>query len=134
MADASSARGPTSRSSDPRSGAVNEVVWRGRVSTAPELRQLPSGTSIVTLRISVARAETPMTKGSKQGADWVDCTAWGAQQRRRVSTWRAGDLVEVRGALRRRVTRGGSAPAMRLEVEVLTGRLVARADRASVPP
>jgi len=106
---------------------VNEVTLRGRVSTAPGVRELPSGTCIVALRISVARTPSPMTKGSKQGSDWVDCVAWGARQRRRVCTWRLGDVVEVRGALRRRFYRGGAGTAMRLEVEVLDGRMVRRA-------
>jgi single-strand DNA-binding protein len=109
--------------------AVNAVTLRGRVSTAPELRSLPSGTSIVTVRVSVARARTPMTKGSRQSSDWVDCIAWGARQRRRVSGWRMGDVVEVEGALRRRVYRHGAGTGMRLEVEVLDGRMVARAVR-----
>ncbi len=106
---------------------VNEVVLRGRVSSAPELRELPSGTCITTLRISVARSPSPMTKGSRQGTDWVDCVAWGARAQRRVSGWRVGDVVEVEGALRRRFYRGSAGTAMRLEVEVLTGRMVKRA-------
>ena len=115
-------------------GAVNEVTLRGRVSTAPAARELPSGTTIVTLRVTVARAETPMTKGSKQQSDWVDCVAWGAQPRRRVVGWRAGDLVEVKGALRRRVHRGGAGVTMHLEVEVLDGCMVSRAAREPAAP
>lgn len=105
---------------------ANCVVLRGRVSTAPEARELPSGTDIVTLRLSVPRAATPMTRGSRQTADWVDCSAWGGKVRRTVSGWRAGDVVEVEGALRRRFYRGGGGTATRLEVEVLGGRLIRR--------
>jgi single-strand DNA-binding protein len=108
---------------------ANEVTLRGRVSSAPEPRELPSGTCIVTLRVSVPRASSPMTKGSKQTSDWVDCVAWGSRQRRSVATWRVGDVVEVEGALRRRFYRAGGGTAMRLEVEVLAGRVVRRADR-----
>lgn len=109
--------------------AVNQVVLRGRVSAPPVLRELPSGTSIVTVRLSMARTPSPMTKGSRQTSDWVDCAAWGARQRGRVTSWRVGDLVEVQGALRRRFYRGGAGTAMRLEVEVLAGRMVKRGDR-----
>ena len=51
----------------------------------------------------------------------------------RVSGWRAGDVVEVEGALRRRFQRGGAGTSTRLEVEVLSGRLVSApsADRAA---
>src|SRR3954468_12743245 len=103
----------------------NVVRLRGRVSTAPSTRELPSGTSIVVLRLSVPRDATPMTKGSMQTSDWVDCAAWGSRARRAVSRGAEGDTVEVDGALRRRFFRG---PGMstRLEVEVLSGRLVER--------
>ena len=72
-----------------------------------------------------------MTQGSKQQSDWVDCSVWGARVRRTVGRWQAGDIVEVEGALRRRFYRGGDGTSTRLEVEVLSGRLVARAEAAS---
>ena len=112
---------------------ANEVRLRGRVSTAPEERVLPSGTLIVTFRVSVAREASPMTNGSKQSSDWVDCTAWGAKARRAALRWRAGDVVEVEGALRRRFQRGDAGTSTRLEVEVLSGRLVTRAEPRAEP-
>lgn len=102
--------------------ADNGVVLRGRVSTAPVQRTLPSGTVIATVRLSVSRARTPMTAGSAQTVDWVDCTAWTARTRRTVGAWAVGDRVEVEGALRRRFLRGGDAASTRLEVEVLKAR------------
>ena len=113
--------------SDPEDGSANRVRLRGRVSTAPEERLLPSGTAIVTLRVSVPREPTAMTVGSKQQTDWVDCSVWGARLRRTVGRWQAGDDVELEGALRRRFYRGGDGTATRLEVEVLSGRRVGRA-------
>ena len=117
------------KEADPeRDDSGNAVRLRGRVSTPPEQRELPSGTTIVTLRLSVPRQVTPMTEGSRQSVDWVDCAAWGAKVRRTVSGWRAGDVVELEGALRRRFYRGAAGTSTRLEVEVLSGRLVARAE------
>jgi single-strand DNA-binding protein len=110
--------------------ADNTVLLRGRVSSAPIERDLPSGTVISTFRISVARARTPMTGGSRQTTDWVDCTAWTARARRSVGTWAVGDLVEVTGALRRRFFRLGTGPSTRVEVEVLG----ARRSRSRPPP
>jgi single-strand DNA-binding protein len=109
-------------------GSANHVQLRGKVSTPPEERALPSGTSIVTWRLSVPREPSPMTEGSRQTADWVDCSAWGRKPRRTVSGWRAGDQVELEGALRRRFYRGASGTATRLEIEVLSGRVLRRAD------
>lgn len=119
--------GSASEAATTRPGS-NVVRLRGRVSTAPSTRELPSGTSIVVLRLSVPRDATPMTKGSKQTADWVDCAAWGSRARRAVSRWAEGDVVEVDGALRRRFFRGGPGMATRLEVEVLGARMVERAE------
>ena len=107
--------------------AHNHVLLRGRVSTPPEARELPSGSRVVGLRLSIARARTPMTKGSRQQVDWVDLSAWGAAQRRSVGSWREGDMVEVEGALRRRTSRGPEGLRTRLEVEVLRARMVSRA-------
>ena len=107
--------------------ALNQVLLRGRVSTAPQARELPSGSRVVGLRLSVARDRTPMTRGSRQQVDWVDLSAWGAAQRRSVGSWREGDLVEVEGALRRRTSRGPEGLRTRLEVEVLRARMVSRA-------
>jgi single-strand DNA-binding protein len=81
------------------------------------------------VRITVPRSATPMTRGSKQTVDWVDCVAWGAAARRSLGSWSVGDAVEVRGALRRRFYRGAQGTGTRLELEVLRGRRV-RARRA----
>ena len=104
----------------------NTVMLRGRVSSGPERRDLPSGAEIVTVRVSVPRSPTPMTRGSKQTVDWVDCVAWGGSARRSVASWAVGETVEVRGALRRRFYRGPQGTATRLELEVLRGRRVGR--------
>jgi single-strand DNA-binding protein len=100
----------------------NTVELRGRISSAPVERELPSGTVITTFRLSVPRAKTQMTSGSAQSVDWVDCSAWSARCRRTVGGWVSGDEVEVTGALRRRHFRAGDASTSRLEVEVLSAR------------
>jgi single-strand DNA-binding protein len=115
---------------DPSSIPANVVRLRGRISTPPDARELPSGDVILTLRVSVPRDRTPMTHGSKQQADWVDCSVWGARMKRTAARWLAGDVVEIEGALRRRFYRGADGTATRLEVEILSGRLVARAEKA----
>jgi single-strand DNA-binding protein len=104
--------------------AVNEVRLEGRVTTAPQERELPSGDVISTFRISVPRGRTPMNRPAAKGSDWVDCVAAGARCRRSVAGWAVGDEVEVTGVLRRRffrVAQTTGAPT-RLEVEVLKAR------------
>ena len=109
------------------SPVVNEVVLRGRVSGEPQLRELPSGTVLVSFRVVLARERTPMTASSKQSSDWIECTAWGARVRKQAQSWHDGDRVEVRGALRRRFFRTGAQTRSSVEVEMLGGRLVRRA-------
>ncbi|MEP7091028.1 MAG: single-stranded DNA-binding protein [Nocardioidaceae bacterium] len=106
----------------------NTVELRGRVSSEPVQRELPSGVSITTFRMSIPRARTAMTAGSSQSVDWVDCAAWTARSRRTVSSWAVGDPVEVTGALRRRYFRSGDGSSTRLEIEVLTARRGRAAD------
>jgi single-strand DNA-binding protein len=108
-------------------GTLNEVVLRGRVSGDPQVRELPSGTTLVSFRLVLARERTPMTASSKVVSDWVECSAWGARVRKQASGWHDGDQVEVRGALRRRYYRGGDQSRSSVEVEMLGGRLVRRA-------
>ena len=107
----------------------NAVELRGRVSSAPTERELPSGAVITTFRMSVPRARTPMTAGSTQSSDWVDCVAWSARCRRSVGAWTVGDEVEVTGALRRRFFKAGDGRSTRLEVEVTGARRARARDR-----
>jgi single-strand DNA-binding protein len=106
---------------------LNEVVLRGRVSGDPQVRDLPSGTALVSFRLVLARERTPMTASSKAVSDWVECTAWGARVRKQANGWHDGDHVEVRGSLRRRYYRAGDQSRTSVEVEMLSGRLVRRA-------
>lgn len=105
----------------------NSVALRGRVSSAPTERTLPSGDSIVTLRVVMVRDKSPMSAKSKQTSDWVDCVVWGGRVKRSVTGWQVGDVVEIEGALRRRFFRADARTSTRVEVEMLTGRVVERA-------
>jgi len=105
----------------------NSVTLCGRVSSAPTERALPSGDEILTFRLVLARQKSPMSDKSKRTSDWVDCVAWGGRVRRSAAGWRVGDTVQVEGALRRRFFRADGRTSTRVEVEVLAGRIVARA-------
>ena len=107
----------------------NDVTLRGRISSEPVLRELPSGDEVLTFRLVVRRERrSPMTRGSKQVSDWVDCSAWGGRARSKAATWHVGDSVELRGALRRRFYRTGTGSATRLEVEMLSGKRLRRTE------
>jgi single-strand DNA-binding protein len=103
----------------------NQVRLTGTVADRPQLRVLPSGDEVVTVRLVVRRP--PSTRRNAPTVDTVDCAAWRAGARRTVSGWAAGERVAVEGALRRRFWRSPSGPASRYEVEVERGRRLGRA-------
>jgi len=110
---------------------ANEVRLQGRLSGAPVTVELPSGDALVTFRISVPRG-TPRGRGTTSGqrVDSIPCTAWTPRLRRSISTWRAGDVVEVVGAVRCRFYQAGGATRSRVEVEAATARIMRRSSVA----
>lgn len=109
------------RSDDDES--VNEVRLVGRLSQPPEQRILPSGDPLWTFRVVVPRTGT---RDGRTRVDALECAVWSGRCRRTVAGWRAGDLVEVTGAVRRRFYRAGAGPVSRVEVEVGRARLIRR--------
>lgn len=97
---------------------VNEVIVGGRVSGAPEQRELPSGDTVVQLRVVVPRSGTHAGAG-RGGAtvDTIDVACWTKALQSRAARLKSGDLVTVYGALRRRFWRSPAGPASRYEVE-----------------
>lgn len=104
----------------------NQVQLCGRVSGAPEERQMPSGDRMWSFRLVVPRTRPR----GRQTVDVLDCAAWSARTRRTVAGWSDGDQVEVSGELRRRFFRSGGGTASRVEVEVTSARIIRRAATA----
>ena len=125
---------PTARSAGgPSRGAVveghNEVVLAGRVSGEPTIRVLPSGDELVSWRLVVGRDNRGLSPSGRQlpTVDTIDCVAFKAALRRIAGRWAGGEIVEVRGELRRRFWRGAQGAASRCEVEVLEIRKISAA-------
>lgn len=115
------------RSSEETTG--NEVRLQGRVSGAPEVRELPSGDELVLVRIVVARVPVRLRTDGRRSpsVDVIDCAAWDGRARRSIASWQEGDEVALVGALRRRFFRSGGQTASRVEVEVSSARRLRRA-------
>jgi single-strand DNA-binding protein len=98
---------------------VNEVIVGGRISGSPVKRELPSGDTVVQLRLVVPRS-APRVRVGGGGAtvDTIDVACWTKALQRKAGRLKAGDFVTVRGALRRRFWRSPAGPASRYEVEV----------------
>jgi single-strand DNA-binding protein len=115
----------------PAAAHRNEVVLRGRLAAPVESRQLPSGDLIAAFRLVVDRPPPRRKRPDARSptVDTIDCVAWRAGVRRAALRWRAGDMVEVTGALRRRFWRSPAGPASRCEVEVEGAAVVREGDR-----
>jgi single-strand DNA-binding protein len=107
----------------------NEVVLGGRVSGEPTVRVLPSGDELVSWRLVVGRDNRRVSSSGRQlpTVDTIDCVAFKAGVRRTAARWAGGEVIEVRGELRRRFWRGAQGAASRCEVEVLEIRKIAAA-------
>ena len=106
----------------------NEVVIAGRLSADPEMKELPSGDSLWTFRVVVPRTSRAASRDErKPGVDALECSVWSGRIKRSVQTWRAGDMVQVEGEMRRRFFRSAAGTASRVEVEVEAGRIIRRA-------
>jgi single-strand DNA-binding protein len=95
---------------------VNSVHLVGRVTATGEPRELPSGDTVLTLRVVVPRAERRRDQ-PRAGVDTIDVACWTPAARRSASRCAVDDHVEVEGSLRRRFFRAGGAVASRYEVE-----------------
>jgi single-strand DNA-binding protein len=112
------------------SGHLNTVTLVGRVSAAPDLRDLPSGDRLVTLRVVVDRP--PERAGARNGTpkrqvDVIDVACWSKRTQRTAGSLAPDDGVRVEGALRRRFFATGGGRASRYEVEA------SRLTRVSLP-
>ncbi|GAA2757821.1 single-stranded DNA-binding protein [Actinopolymorpha rutila] len=107
----------------------NEVRLVGRVSAPVTRRELPSGSTVVSVRLVVQR--DPKTLPPRSAVvDTIECASWSAECHAEMERWSSGDIVEVAGALRRRFRRSESGPISRYEVEAASVRLLV--DRETV--
>ena len=105
--------------------AVNEVTLVGRMSQPAEEQVLPSGSVLWKFRVIVGRSPSA---ASRVTVDALDCVVWTKRPARSVAKWQTGDLVEVKGSLRRRFfAPAGGGRVSRCEVEVVSARLIRRA-------
>jgi single-strand DNA-binding protein len=107
--------------------SLNEVRLVGRLNAAPVERELPSGETVVIARLVVERAPGTGPR-RRQTVDVLDCSGWLPRVQRAMRGWSQGDLVDVRGSVRRRFFSVGGRTAARVEIEVSSARRVRRAE------
>jgi single-stranded DNA-binding protein len=107
---------------------VNEIVLVGRLSGAPEWRELPAGGRVAVWRLIVEHRDA---RSPQDGIDTIRCVSYDATVQEEVRAWTHGDVIEVRGSLRHRFWRGPAGPRGLYEVETATA---ARREPAAPPP
>jgi single-stranded DNA-binding protein len=89
---------------------INLAVLRGRLATAPELRQFDSGTRMMRLLVTV-RADFP-----RRRIDVVPVTLWDPPDRLVERSLEQNTGVWVAGSVQRRVVEGPEGRHSRIEV------------------
>jgi single-strand DNA-binding protein len=109
--------------------ARNEVVLVGRLPAAPVAKTLPSGDELMSWRLVVDRADGGVQASGVRlpTVDTIDCIAYKAGVRRLARRWSGGEILHIRGSLRRRFWRSTAGPASRYEVEVVEAKKLATA-------
>lgn len=79
---------------------INRVIITGNLTKNPELRSLPSGTSVCTLRVAVnGRRKNPSTQQWEDVPNYFDVTVWGQQGENCARFLSRGRPVAVDGRL-----------------------------------
>lgn len=104
--------------------AENSVILVGRLSGAPQVRELPSGDQLSSWRLVVRRPAgvRPGAAGARS-VDTVDCSSLSKAIIGRSARWADGTWLHVEGSLRRRFWQTPTGPRSRYDVEVATARI-----------
>lgn len=78
---------------------INAVVLTGNLTSDPELRQTPSGTSVCGMRIAVNGREK-VDETWRDRADFFDVRAWGREADNCAQYLKRGSPVAISGVLR----------------------------------
>jgi single-strand DNA-binding protein len=113
---------------------VNEVRMVGRVSGEPRRRTLSSGAELVEWRLVVERSSQAPGRAGRRVVDTFGCVAYDAPVRAAAHRWQHGDLLSVRGALRRMFWRVADRTASRYQIEVHRAEPLAMTEDARAGP
>jgi len=78
---------------------MNKVILMGRLTQEPELRQTPTGLSVVSFGIAVNRR---FAKEGQQTADFINCVAWRQQAEFLCKYFHKGNMISLVGSLQSR--------------------------------
>ena len=79
--------------------ALNKVIILGRITQDLELKQTPSGVSVLSFTVAVDRS---YTKGEEKQSDFISCVAWKERAEFISRYFGKGRMIAVEGQLRTR--------------------------------
>lgn len=82
--------------------SVNQVILLGNLTRDPELRQTPSGQSVVSFSLALNRAYKAQNGDWQEATDYIDCVAWGPLAERVSQYLTKGRRALVQGRLQSR--------------------------------
>lgn len=81
-------------------GSVNKVILVGRLGRDPEVRALPSGTTVTEFSIATDERYTDRSGQRQEHTEWHNIQAWGKLGEICGQYLRKGGLVYIEGSLR----------------------------------
>jgi single-strand DNA-binding protein len=82
--------------------SVNQVILMGNLTRDPELRQTPSGQSVVSFSLALNRAYKDQSGDWQEATDYIDVVAWGPLAERIAQYMTKGRRALVQGRLQSR--------------------------------
>jgi single-strand DNA-binding protein len=82
--------------------SVNQVILLGNLTRDPELRQTPSGQSVVSFSLALNRAYKTQSGEWQEATDYIDVVAWGPLAERVSQYLNKGRRALVQGRLQSR--------------------------------
>jgi single-strand DNA-binding protein len=82
--------------------SVNQVILLGNLTRDPELRQTPSGQSVVSFSLALNRAYKDQSGEWVEATDYIDIVAWGPLAERVAQYLHKGRRALVQGRLQSR--------------------------------
>jgi single-strand DNA-binding protein len=81
-------------------GSVNRVILIGRLGKDPEIRSIPSGTTVAKFSIATDDRYTDRNGEKQERTDWHNIVAWGKLAEICGQYLRKGKLVYIDGSIR----------------------------------
>ena len=81
-------------------GTVNKVILVGRLGKDPELRSIPSGTSVAKFSLATDERFTDKNGDKQERTEWHNIVVWGKLAEICGQYLRKGKLVYIEGSIR----------------------------------